>query len=156
MQLQYSFDGRPVIIPHAVDEGKEGSAYRLSAMLEGELTCAVGGNLTYVRNVEDTKDEDTQFEHKWAGYWQDKTHLGFPVKCANCNCCNTKDNPEVVGAHVRIEGEPAYGLDAWIAPLCNSCNSSDNKKKMLLANGTWLAHVVMSKPHKTASDECNQ
>ena len=43
MQFQYSFDGHPVIIPHALDEGKQGSAYRLSAMLEGELTCAVGG-----------------------------------------------------------------------------------------------------------------
>ena len=140
-------------VPHKEDESKEGLRFRGLSALAGYLTEVDDKKTIWVRNVENTTDEESEFEHEWAGYWQDKTHLAFPSVCSNCNCGNDEERPEIVGAHVIIEGEPTEGKEAWIAPLCKSCNSASNKGKMKLSTGTWLAHVTMSKSHKTASEQ---
>jgi len=57
------------------------------------------------------------------------------------------------GAHVRKDGEPNTGKDAWIVPLCHKCNSDDNKEPMDLNGGTVFVRVHMSESHKTACPE---
>ena len=103
-----------------------------------------------VRNVEDTSKEKSPVQNGWRGYWQDKTWLEFPNECSNSICKNEEQNPEIVGAHVRIEGEPNTGKDAWIVPLCHECNSDDNKDTMDLNGGTIFVRVQMQESHKTA------
>ena len=73
--------------------------------------------------------------------------------CSNLECENEEENPEVVGAHVRQEGESETGREAWIVPLCKKCNSSENKKSMELIWGTRLVHVKMAKSHDTVEKE---
>lgn len=138
--------------PHVVDNGDAGVAHRHIYEMCGKLSHIGYFDVNKIRNVEDTSDEDSPFEHEWSGFWQDKTWLAFPSKCANVSCKNDDPSPKIVGAHVRKEGEPNNDRNAWIVPLCKSCNSSENKSEMELAIGTWMARVVMSKAHKTAED----
>ncbi len=106
-----------------------------------------------VRNVEDTSNEKPPVQNGWGGYWQDKTWLAFPNECSNSACKNKEQNPEIVGAHVRREGEPNTGKDAWIVPLCHKCNSDDNKDPMDLNGGTIFVRVHMSESHRTVYPE---
>ena len=106
-----------------------------------------------VRNVEDTSKEESPVQNGWGGYWQDKTWLAFPNACSNSDCKNEEQNPKIVGAHVRKDGEPNTGKDAWIVPLCHKCNSDDNKEPMDLNGGTVFVRVHMSESHKTACPE---
>lgn len=95
----------------------------------------------YVLNVEDTKDEDPQIEEE------------LPNRCANEDCQNEHDQPEIVRAHVRIKGVDCPEDEAWICNLCHSCNSDDNHKAMSLVVGTKLYPVKMAQPHKTVVEE---
>ena len=137
------------IEPHAVDETKIGMEHRRELERKHELYCKGRADVIKVRNIGDTSDEVSPCKHEWIGYWQDKTWLRAPTFCANMRCNNEDHSPEIIGAHVRIVGEPNNDRDAWIVPLCKSCNSSDNKSEMELCCGTYMARVVMSRPHKT-------
>ncbi len=106
-----------------------------------------------VRNVEDTSDEKPFVGGTWGNWWKRCTDTEFPTKCANIDCANVKKNPEIVGAHVRIEGAPCPDDEAWICPLCHSCNSDDNHASMSLQIKTKLLSVRMKKPHKTVAAE---
>ena len=137
--------------PHKEDLTISGEIHRGVLQKSGDMI-----NPAYpqvVRNVEDTSKEKSPVQNGWGGYWQDKTWLAFPNECSNSDCENEEQNPEIVGAHVRIEGEPATGKDAWIVPLCHKCNSDDNKDAMVLNGGTIFVHVHMSESHKTAHPE---
>ena len=135
--------------PHTVDETHAGEDHRRILISKSELCCVGYYGSVRVRNVEDTSDEVSPCKHEWIGYWQDKTWLRVPTTCANICCSNEDSSPEIVGAHVRITTEPNNDRNAWIVPLCKSCNSSENKLEMELSYGTHMARVVMSKPHKT-------
>lgn len=149
MSFEFSVNESAKKTPHMVDNGDVGDAHRQACEQCGKLSHVGYLDTIKVRNVEDTSDEDSHFEHEWSGFWQDKTWLAFPSKCANIGCENEAPSPDIVGAHVRKEGEPNNDRNAWIVPLCKSCNSSENKSEMELSIGTWMARVVMSKAHKT-------
>ena len=137
--------------PHKEDLTISGEIHRGVLQKSGDMI-----NPAYpqvVRNVEDTSKEKSPVQNGWGGYWQDKTWLGFPNECSNSGCKNKEKNPEIVGAHVRREGEPNTGKDAWIVPLCHQCNSDDNKEPMDLNGGTIFVRVHMSESHKTAFPE---
>lgn len=153
MAFKYSLSENEKKEPHKVDGGYTGDIHRQSSKKSGSLREVGYYDTIKVRNVEETSDEHSVFKHEWAGFWQDKTWLKFPSVCANSDCTNDTESPEIVGAHVRINGEPDNDKMAWIVPLCKSCNSSDNKSEMELSLGTWMARVTMSKAHKTAKEE---
>lgn len=138
-------------VPHEADESIFGDIHRERLEKSGEIRS--GAFLNSVRNVKDTSDEKSPVQGGWAGYWQDKVWLDFPKECSNLECENEEENPEVVGAHVRQEGESETGREAWIVPLCKKCNSSENKKSMELIWGTRLVHVKMAKSHDTVEKE---
>ena len=140
-------DGKKV--PHVVDETHVGEGHRKVQRCWGGLCRVERVGSIKVKNVKDTSDEISPYKHEWIGYWQDKTWLRVPTACANVGCNNKDASPEVVGAHVRIVGEPNNDKNAWIVPLCKSCNSSENKEKMELSYGTYMVRVEMSKPHET-------
>lgn len=106
-----------------------------------------------VRNVEDTSNEKPFVGEDWGEWWKRCTGTEFPTECANIDCANDKKNPEIVGAHVRIEGAPCPDDEAWICPLCHSCNSDNNHASMSLSIGTKLLSVKMKKAHKTVAAE---
>ena len=106
-----------------------------------------------VRNVEDTSKEKPFVGGTWGEWWKRCTGTDFPAECANIDCANDKKNPEIVGAHVRIEGVPCPDDEAWICPLCHSCNSEDNHASMSLQIMTKLLSVKLKKPHKTVAAE---
>ncbi len=135
--------------PHEVDETDNGVMHRRTLLENHGLCCAGYPSDIKVKNVKDTSDEISPYKHEWIGYWQDKTWLRVPTTCANVGCNNKDAAPEIVGAHVRIVGEPNNDKNAWIVPLCKSCNSSENKAEMKLSDGMYMARVVMSKPHET-------
>lgn len=111
---------------------------------------------TKVRNVKDTSNEKPFVGGTWGEWWKRCTGTDFPEECANIDCANDKEKPEIVGAHVRIDDMPCPDDEAWICPLCHSCNSEDNHASMSLAIGTKLLSVKMKKPHKTVSaEECD-
>ena len=134
--------------PHKEDMTMAGINHRKVLQERGDMIKPIIPQT--VRNVEDTSREKSPFQNGWGGYWQDKTWLAFPNECANSDCKNEEQNPEIVGAHVRREGEPNTGEDAWIVPLCHKCNSDDNKEPMDLNGGTIFVRVHMSESHKTA------
>ena len=135
--------------PHAVDETRAGEGHRKIQSRWRRLCCVERVGSVRVKNVKDTSDEISPYKHEWIGYWQDKTWLRVPTTCANVGCNNKDAAPEIVGAHVRIVVEPNNDKNAWIVPLCKSCNSSENKAEMKLSDGMYMARVVMSKPHET-------
>ena len=140
-------DGKKV--PHAVDETHVGEEHRKVQRRRGGLCRVECVGSVKVKNVKNTAGEISPYKHKWVGYWQEKTWLRVPATCANVGCNNKDATPEIVGAHVRIVGEPNNDKNAWIVPLCNSCNSSENKAEMELSEGTYMARVLMSEPHET-------
>ena len=140
-------DGKKV--PHTVDETGVGEQHRKVLRQWRELCRVESVGSVRVKNVKDTSDEISPCQHEWIGYWQDTTWLRVPSKCANVGCNNDDAVPEIVGAHVRIITEPNNDKNAWIVPLCKSCNSAENKAEMELSYGTYMARVVMSKPHET-------
>lgn len=110
-----------------------------------------------VMNVLKTSNEPHQVDGGWNEYWTRISHLKFPVECRNV-CCHgeiderEEEDKEVVGAHVRLDGEPSHDHWAWIAPLCKSCNGQDSAAKFL-AKGTILVRVKMKYIHDTAQEE---
>ena len=138
-------------VPHQADTTALGDLHRECLEKSGEICSGV--LLNAVRNVKDTSDEKSPLQGGWAGYWKDKVWLDFPKECSNIDCENDEVNPEIVGAHVRQEGEPMTGTDAWIAPLCKKCNSAENKKSMELIWGTMLVRVKMEDSHDTVEEE---
>lgn len=95
----------------------------------------------YVLNVENTTGEDPQIEED------------LPSMCANEDCSNGSDHPEIVRAHVRVRGIECPKDEAWICNLCHSCNSDDNRKAMRLIMGTKLFPVKMKEPHAMVEEE---
>ena len=138
-------------VPHEEDLRRSGEIHRGELQESGDMIKPDYPQV--VRNVEDTSKEKSPVQNGWRGYWQDKTWLTFPNECSNSDCENEEQNPEIVGAHVRIEGEPVTGKYAWIVPLCHVCNSDDNKDAMVLNGGTIFVRVHMSESHKTAYPE---
>ena len=138
-------------VPHEEDLMLSGEIHRGVLQKTGDMISPACPQI--VRNVEDTSREKSPVQNGWAGYWQDKTWLAFPNECSNSDCKNEEQNPEIVGAHVRKDGEPNTGKDAWIVPLCHKCNSDDNKEPMDLNGGTVFVRVHMSESHKTACPE---
>lgn len=98
----------------------------------------------FVLNVANTTGEDPQIEAE------------LPPTCANEDCPNECDGPDIVRAHVRIKGEDCPEDEAWICNLCHSCNSDDNHKAMKLQIGTKLFPVKMKEPHATVEEEISE
>jgi len=134
--------------PHNADLTELGEIHRDMMIKNGDMLKSLCPQM--VRNVEGTSREKSPVQNGWGGYWQDKTWLVFPNECSNSDCKNKEQNPEIVGAHVRREGEPNTGKEAWIVPLCHQCNSDDNKDPMDLNGGTIFVRVQMQESHKTA------
>lgn len=110
-----------------------------------------------VMNVLETSNEPHQVSGGWNEYWSKISHLKFPSECKNVRCHGEIDereeeDKEVVGAHVRRDGEQSHDYWAWIAPLCKSCNGKDGAAKFL-AEGTILVRVKMKYVHDTAEEE---
>lgn len=137
--------------PHKEDMTQSGENHRDVLQKSGEIFSSKYPQIA--RNVEDTSKEMSPVQNGWRGYWQNKTWLAFPNECSNSNCKNEEENPEIVGAHVRREGESNTGKEAWIVPLCHKCNSDDNKVPMDLNGGTIFVRVHMSESHRTAYPE---
>ena len=117
----------------------------------------VGCDGCFVHNVLDTKDEpvpdgyDTFLE-----YWSSKTSRPIPEKCVALDPHVNQDYSEadqydIVGAHVRIDGEYCPNDWAWVVPLCKHCNNDERTWCIYLPSGVKLVPVKMQKTHSTAS-----
>lgn len=109
-----------------------------------------------VHNVLDTKDEPIPTGYNsFLDYWETKSALVRPNAC-QANDSHLKedgtsaDKTDLVGAHVRIDGEPCPDDEAWIVPLCKHCNRDENTEPIPLPGGTVFVPIKMDKTHKTA------
>lgn len=116
----------------------------------------------FVHNVLGTKDEPVpQGYCSVLEYWERFAGLEVPKECLaqdpheNADDRQTETN-EIVGAHVRVDGEPCPLGWAWIVPLCKHCNSDDRTWAIFLPAGTVLVPVKMEKQHETAKNDMDE
>ena len=109
-----------------------------------------------VHNVLDTKGEPIPTGYNsFLDYWEKKSGQACPKECQAVDPHLKEDNTlvdttDLVGAHVRIEGESCSEDEAWIVPLCKHCNRDENVKSIRLPEGTVFVPIKMDKKHKTA------
>lgn len=112
-----------------------------------------------VHNVLDTQDEPIPEGYaSFLDYWEGESGKTRPSECQAIDVHLTKDGSsakttDLVGAHVRIDGECCPDDYAWIVPLCKQCNDADNTSCILMPEGTVFIPVKMSKKHKTAGSD---
>jgi len=99
---------------------------------------AIAGFYELVRNVPDTAEERSP-AGSWKRYWERNGVTDgdvvnkWPVRCSVCDCKNHAEH----GAHVHDANGQCY-----IVPMCAEHNSPENRKPMLLRQGTVLVPVV--------------
>ncbi|MBQ3341846.1 MAG: hypothetical protein IJG84_08115 [Kiritimatiellae bacterium] len=109
-----------------------------------------------VHNVLDTKDEPIPDGYNsFLDYWEVKSGEACPKECQAISLhlkddLTPADTTDLVGAHVRIDGEFCPNDQAWIVPLCKHCNRDENEDTILLPEGTVLVPIKMAKEHLTA------
>ena len=119
------------------------------------ITVGAGGR--FVHNVLDTKDEPVPDGYgTLLKYWSSKTSRPIPDKCLALDPHVNQDSREadqydIVGAHVRIDGENCPDDWAWVVPLCKHCNNDGRTWSIYLPAGTKLVPVKMQKVHYTAT-----
>lgn len=120
------------------------------------IACSGG---CFVHNVLDTKDEPIPKGYaSFLDYWEKQTGQSAPTKCPSVDSHENQDGSDadmtdLVGAHVRIDGQYCPDDWAWIVPLCKHCNSDDNTCRIGLPGGTVFVPIKMSKSHPTAKHE---
>ena len=72
----------------------------------------------------DCKPKGAKYERSWIKYHTVETNRTEPYKECSITGCTNKD---VVGGHVLTK---TTGRTFYILPICNSCNSSQNKAWM--------------------------
>ena len=77
----------------------------------------------------------------WIDFWKKHTGLDIPSICQNDLCEHTREEQEIVGAHVRFFLED----DIWIVPLCAACNAAGPGQMILLPSGTKAVKVDAAK-----------
>lgn len=130
----------PIVRPTNQAGAKKGASSDDQTLHIEEVTVGLLDDIK-VLNVVGTADEDSHDE------------IEIPSTCANINCENETEKPEIVRAHVRIKGEPCLPDEAWICNLCHSCNSDDNRKAMPLVIQTKLHPVKMKQLHDTVVED---
>lgn len=117
----------------------------------------VGAGGCFVHNVPDTKDEPVPDGcGTLLKYWSSKTRRPIPDKCLTLDPHinqdhNVADQYDIVGAHVRIDGEDCPYDWAWVVQLCKHCDNDERTWSIYLPAGTKLVPVKMQKVHYTAT-----
>lgn len=71
----------------------------------------------------------------WIQFWRTESGTPHPVRCSFVGCMS----PAEVGGHIWIRGRGG----AFIAPICKSCNYSENSNRMQGSDSKLKHHTVV-------------
>jgi len=124
--------------------------------VRGNFKAGVGG--CFIHNVLHTKNEPIPDGYdSFLDYWEKKSGKKLPLECRAISPHKKDDGTdadkmELVGAHVRIDGEGCAKDEAWIVPLCKNCNNDSRTWCIYMPEGMVFVPIKMTREHTTASN----